>query len=159
MAKVKSSDEQEISSFIKILVGVLIIIAGIALFTKFVINKDENIYTPKDGEVDFNLIMAGSIFNRPESEYYVLAYKTKNNDASTYASYVSAYQGKEKSIRIYYVDLDSKLNESYYNEKSNVDATSLDDLKMSSPTLIKIKDKKIVKYVEGSNNIKSELGL
>ena len=73
MAKIKSNDEQEISSFIKILVGVVIVIAGIWLITNH-INKDKNSeLNNTKGAVDYNLILVGSIFNRPETEYYVLA--------------------------------------------------------------------------------------
>jgi len=159
MAKIKNSDEQEISSFIKILVGVVIVIAGIWLITNH-INKDKNSeLNNTKGAVDYNLILVGSIFNRPETEYYVLAFDSKDNNGVIYNSYLSSYQAKEKSLRIYYINLDNEFNKDYYSEKGNPGAKSLTELKLSNPTLIKIKDKKIVKYVEGKDNIKSELGI
>ena len=159
MAKIKSNDEQEISSFIKILIGVVIVIAGIWLITNH-INKDKNSdLNNTKGTVDYNLIVVGSIFNRPETEYYVLAFDSKDNNAVVYNSFLNSYQAKEKALRIYYINLDNEFNKDYYSEKGNSNAKSLEELKISNPTLIKIKDKNIVKYVEGKDNIKSELGI
>lgn len=160
MGKNKSEVENEIYSFIKILIVVVLLVIGVYFFTNAFVNKDYDV--KKDGQegvVSSNSIIVGSMFNRPYKEYYVLAYKGDENDAVLFGSYVSLYESKEGALRIYTVDLDNALNNSYYSENGNSKAKKLDELKISSPTLIKIKNGSISKYIEGQTNIKKELGL
>ena len=61
---------------------------------------------------------------------------------------------------MYYIDLSNKLNESYYSEEeSNPKATNIKELKLGDFTLIKVKDGKIVKYLEDEKEVKKELGM
>ena len=160
MGKIKSEVENEVYSFIKILIVVVLLILGVYFFTNAFVNKEydakENI---QDGVVSSNSIIVGSIFNRPYKEYYVLAYKGNENDAVLFDSYVNLYESKENALRIYTINLDNVLNSGYYSEKGNSKAQKLDELKISSPTLIKIKSGNISKYIEGQSNVKKELGI
>ena len=57
---------------------------------------------------------------------------------------------------IYIVDISNALNNSFIVEKdSNPNPTGYDDLKIKSPTLLKIENKAVVEYVEGSENIEN----
>ena len=59
---------------------------------------------------------------------------------------------------MYIVDSENKLNAKYIVEKdSNKNPTSLEDLKVKSPTLIKIEDGKVTLYIEGIEEVKNEL--
>ena len=49
------------------------------------------------------------------------------------------------------------VNKKFKSDVSNKNASSVNELKIKTPTLLLIKDKKIEKYIEGSSNIKSEL--
>ncbi len=158
MGKSNNDAEKEVYRFIKILIVVIVFVVGMYFITNKIASK-----TAKDnkqaGEVSSNAIIVGSLLNRPYSEYYVIAFKSKDYDAAIYDTYISAYEAKEKALRIYAIDLDNELNKDYYSEKGSPNAKSIDELKISSPTLIKVKDKKINKYIEGQENIKKELGL
>ena len=50
--------------------------------------------------------------------------------------------------KVYKVDTSSALNANYVSEESNKSAKTLEDLKVSAPTLIKISGDEIVKYYE-----------
>ena len=160
MAKKISETENEVYRFIKILFAVVIVILGVYLFTNSYLKKeDKKAKENEQVEISSNRIIAGSIFNRPYDEYYVIAYKSNDNSSTIYDTIVSMYASKDKALKIYVVDLDSALNKDYYSNKGNKSATSLEDLKLSNPTLIKINKKKIIKYIEGQSEIKKELGV
>ena len=70
---------------------------------------------------------------------------------------IQNYNNKKKDVPIYKVDLASNLSKNYQaqgEEKSNTKPTSLSNLKIKGATLIRIKDKKVIKYVEGKDAIK-----
>ena len=160
MVKKNSEIENEVYRFIKILVVVIALILGVYFFTNAFVNSDYDIKkNGQAGEISNNNIIVGSILNRPYDEYYVIAYKSSFNDSTIYETYMKLYESSKDSLRIYVVDLDNELNKEYYEEIGNKKAQSIEDLKLSSPTLLKIKDKKINKYIEGQEAIKKEFGL
>ena len=160
MGKYKSDTEIEVYRFIKILIGVIIVVAGAYFIANAIDKKNESTKeTATEVEISSTKIIVGSILNRPYDNYYVLAYKSQDNESVVYETLLSMYLSKEKALKVYVVDLDNGLNKGYYSEKGNPKATKIDDLKISSPTLIKVSKKKIAKYVEGQESIKKELGL
>lgn len=160
MTKKYNDAENEVYRFIKILVVIVILILGFYLLTNAIAEKnDKKKDEATEVEISSSNIIVGTMFNRPYKEYYVIAYKSKANDSTIYDTYVSMYKQKENALNIYFVDLDNELNKKYYSEKGNPNAKTFDDIKLSSPTLIKISDKKIVKYIENVDGIKKELGL
>ena len=52
--------------------------------------------------------------------------------------------------KVYKVNTDSALNSKYVGEESNKSASSVDELKVVAPTLVKISGDKIVEYLEGN---------
>ena len=160
MGKNNSEIENEVYKFIKILVAVVIIVLGLYFFTnKFVTNNNGTKSNSQEGVISSNNIIVGSLLNRPYDSYYVLAYKSKDNDAAIYETYIGVYETKENALRIYVIDLDNELNKDFYQEKGNKNAKKIEDLKISSPTLIKVSHKSISKYIEGKDAIKKELGI
>ena len=160
MGKNNSEIENEVYKFIKILVAVVIIVLGLYFFTnKFVTNNNGTKSNSQEGVISSNNIIVGSLLNRPYDSYYVLAYKSKDNDAAIYETYIGVYETKENALRIYVIDLDNELNKEFYQEKGNKNAKKIEDLKISSPTLIKVSHKSISKYIEGKDAIKKELGI
>ena len=99
------------------------------------------------------------MLNRPYDEYYVLAFKSEDIDSVIYQTYISLYSEKENSNKIYLIDLDNELNSKYYSKEGNTNAKKIDELKISSPTLIKVSNHKISKYIEGKDSISKELGI
>lgn len=75
---------------------------------------------------------------------------------------MNKYMDKEKSNKVYFCDLSNELNKKYYvgeDKDSNPNATTSSELAFKDLTLIKIKNGKIVKYLETLDTIKTELGI
>lgn len=158
-----SETEEEIRKFVIIFVIVIISVVGIYFLSKYIVDKrDEsssNTSATVTGKVDYTAITVGTLLNRPYNEYYVMAYNSEDTDAVYYASIFSKYEQKENSNKIYFCDLNNSLNSSYVseNDKGNTKATSINDLSFGKITLLKIKNQKIVKYIENIDDIQKEL--
>lgn len=99
-----------------------------------------------------NRILAKNIFNQRESEYLVYFYDFDDEDENV----TSSVEVSGKTI--YRVDTNSALNSNYVTEETgNRNVTSINDLKVVSPTVIEIKDDKVVAYYEGRNEIMTSL--
>ena len=92
-------------------------------------------------------------------EDYVFLYSSDDNSAVLYSNLISTQKSKKDGLAIYYCDITSKLNENYYSSegKSNTNAKTIEDVKFGPLTLVKIKNGKIVKYLEKIEDIKKEL--
>lgn len=113
-------------------------------------NEEE---TKEEINIDNNTIMIGQIFEQSENKYYVLVYDMQDED-SLIPTWESSYSSKDDALKVFKVDSSKKFNSKYIvNEGSNKTATGLSDLKVVSPTLIKIESKKITEYIEGEDNI------
>lgn len=155
----QTEDQKEMQKFFLVLIALIGIILGVYFLSKVLIKPDVKDYEYTSGTISTTAISVGTIFTAPEKEYYVLAYDTKGIDAQSYVTYAGYYsQNKEKAIKIYYLDLSNGLNKEFYvTEKSNPKATKVSELKIKDGTLLKIKNGKIEKYMEGNEKIASEL--
>ena len=109
---------------------------------------------PESGsnEFTYNTAIIGTVFNRPENEYYVAF---DEEDGSKYFdSLLSLYKG---SLNVYRVNMSLGINAKYKSEFGNPKAIRSSELKIAVPTLIKIKNGSIVKYLEGIEEIEKEL--
>ncbi len=118
-----------------------------------------NLFTKKNtvtykAEVQTTKILCGSILNRKESEYYVLAYEMKEDNASLYETIVEAYGSSQ--VPIYKLDLSNSRN-----NLCKADAISItndaETLKLSMPTLIKVRDGNVVENYTNYDSIKNVL--
>lgn len=163
--KYQTEEQMEIKKFIFVLLGLIIIIIGIYFFTRAFVTKDlfketENInYT--EGKISYEAVVVGTMLNRTISEYYVLAFSNKDNNAVYYNTLASKYMNLEKAKKLYYLDLDNKLNKPYVSTDENYSTsfTSLEELKFGGFTLLKIKEGKVIKYITDLEKIKIELGI
>ena len=88
----------------------------------------------------------------------VVIYDINDTDNKTISNYINLYKGKHTASTIYSVDSKNKMNAKYIVEKdSNKEAKSIEELKVVSPTLIKVVDGKITEYHEGKDEVKSIL--
>ena len=93
-------------------------------------------------------IIAANIFRQSEETYYVYCYDFNEEDEGVAQAIGSA---KEK---VYRVNTSEGLNSKYVTEApGNANASGLDNLKVSNPTLLVISADKIVGYYEGRSNI------
>ena len=80
--------------------------------------------------------MCGTLFNRQNEEYLVLAYNVNNEDDMIYNALFEGYKG---SLPIYYLDLESGFNKNCVSDQSNLvnDSTKI---KFNNQSLLHIKD-------------------
>lgn len=113
-------------------------------------NKDDK---KEEVNIDNNTIMIGQLFEQKEAEYYVLIYDMEE-EKSIIKTWLSVYESSSDKITVYKVDSTKKFNSNYIVKKdSNKNASSLSDLKVISPTLIKVNNKNISEYIEGEDSI------
>lgn len=153
---IQTEEQQEIKKFIIITFVIVLLIFGIYLFTdKFIDKSDYSNTIP--GDINYDKATIGTMLNRTEKDYYVIIYNSTKPEATYFSSIINKYKNEEDSLKIYFVDLNNKLNAKYYNidndNKSNVEAKNINDLDLSDITLLQVKDGKIVKYIEKTDEI------
>lgn len=122
-------------------------------YTKEIDLKKKDKETKDDINIDNNTIMLGQLFDQAKDEYYVLIYDV-SDDKSSIPNWKSTYESKDDALSVFIVDSSKKFNSQYIvKENSNKNVTSISDLKVISPTLIKIRNKAVIEYIEGEDNI------
>lgn len=160
ISKTPAHYNEDVMKMIKI--GVIVIVCfAVIYFVTAIINGE--IFGKKDTSVDSEIqkveILMGETFEKNDSEYVIVYYDFKDNNYSgLYDALVSNYNSSGKEVPMYKVDLSTNFSKKYMTkegESSNNYPTSLSELKISGPTLIRIKDKQVIKYIEGKDNIKN----
>ena len=154
---------KEIKKFIFVILGLVIIIVGIYFFTRAFVTKDlfkdASEKTYQEGTINYDVAIVGNMLNRPNTEYYVIAFNGEEAEAIYYNTLVNKYMQNEKALKVYYVDTENELNKKYVaeNEESkSTSFTSLDKLKLGNITLIKVKNGKVSNYITSVDSIKKE---
>lgn len=134
------------------LISALFITKEIDWFSKGETKKETE--TEKTENNVSNSILASSIFKQSEEEYYVYFYDFENKDDNKELENItSIVENSLSSNKVYKVDTGSALNSKYISDNSNKEAKTLSDLKVLSPTLIKISGDKITEYYENKEII------
>ena len=163
MAKGYVAEEQkEVYKLVMIVMIVIAVLSLVYLFSRAFISKDlfkskeetKTTTETKTPEFNYSKIIVGELLNRPYDEYYVIAFDNTGDLAFDYNNMISAYNGKTK---LYTLDLNDGFNKKFASDKSNPQATSIEELAFGEITLLKVKNGKIVKYLEDKNDIRSEL--
>lgn len=149
-----------LKTFIWITVGVIGFVFLMFAFTK-VKTGEWNIFTRQNdfkysAEAQGTKILCGSILNRSDSEYYVLAYEMKEDDVALYETLVEKYNGSTNKISLYKLDLSNSKNNICKGDSLNI-TNDVTTLKLKVPTLIKIKDGNIVENYTDYLSIKNTL--
>ena len=145
------SDKDDVKKVIYITLGVVAFIVLVFLVMNL-INGTWKSYKRQNPTpaIDNSLVMCGTLFNKTDEEYLVLAYNIKNDDDVIYSSIYDSYNDK---IPLYYLDLESGFNKSCIGEKSNLVSDST-KIKFASQTLLHIKNGKIIKSYTTKDQIK-----
>lgn len=148
------NDGNEIQKFIRISIILIILCVIIYLLIGIFITKEIEWFNNETNDSDIdtvsNKILASAIFKQKEEEYYVYFY----NFEETNSNVESTISSKLSDFKVYRVDTESSLNQNYVNEEnSNPSAKTLEELKVKTPTLIKIVNDEIVSYYETEDNI------
>ena len=161
--KVKISStttDLEISKVIKILVGVLLVLALTyfiaALMTgdiKFCQKEKEE---EKEVSIQYEEILAGETFKQDKNEYYVMYFNFTDNVASSYLTFKDTYSYKENSLDFYIVDLEKGFNQDFIKEENGEykeNPSSIEDVRVTNPTILKISNHKVVEQIEGKEEV------
>ncbi len=158
--KYRTEEQKEIIRFVKILILVIVFIVLIYFATRLFVKKDlvNNSEETSVTDISYSKMVFGTMLNRPYDEYYVFAYSSKDNKVNYYGAITDKYLSNKESVYVYYVDLEDSMNKDFLatDGKSNPKATSVSDLKVGDLTLIKVKNGKIVKYLENIKDIETE---
>ncbi|MEG1288445.1 MAG: hypothetical protein RSD29_03755 [Bacilli bacterium] len=161
--KYYSDEQKEVFRFIAILVGIVLIVLVVYFISNRTLEpKKEEETTITEGTVDYDLVSVGTMFNRPNKEYYVAIYDKKDNAAVLYSTLINKYSENKDALKIYFCNLADSFNEEYFvgeNGVTNKDAKTIEDLKLGKFTFVKIKKGKIVKYLEDLEAVKKELSI
>lgn len=98
-----------------------------------------------------NKILAIDSLRQVEEEYYVYYYDTTAEESEVSSALSSLNE------KVYRVDLHDEFNSNFIGEPSGV-VDSINDLKVSNPTVIKVSSEKIVAFYSGADEIKIALG-
>ena len=154
----KDEESKVIIKFIVMLVIVLVICVGIYFITKNVVNKDseksDNTNETTESTISYDSAIIGTMLNKKDSEYYVIVYDKKGNNATNYSIAASKYAAGKDTIPVYTLDLSNGLNSKYKStEGTNPKASNLEDLRFGEITLLKISNGKITNAYESFDEI------
>lgn len=158
--KTNTNTDMEYTKLIKISIGVILVLALTYFITalasgeiKFGKDKEE---VKEETSIQYEEIMVGQMLNRNQNEYYVLLFNFTDIFASHYLSLKDGYSQNEGSLPFYIIDLEKHVNKDYVlseNEKLIEKPIRLVDFKAVSPTIVRIKDRKVVERISGRDNI------
>ena len=135
-------DDKEVYNVFKIGLGVIVFI-GLCFVGMNILNGSWNLFSVKnyDTQIDSSRVMVGTMFNKSDDEYLVLAYDMSDKNNNYYAYITQNYNGSKK---LYFLDLSSGFNQDNIGEKTVI-SNDLSKLKLAGPTLLVIKKDTIVK--------------
>lgn len=156
------ADQTEIFDLGKILIILIVIFMGIYLLTIIITGeykkerKDPN--TKPEVFIQYNEIIAGEIFSRPENEYYVIFYDFDSKEGGLMNSIVDNYINQKNDIKLYKVNLTNGFNKIIYDkENTNIGASTLEELKVNDVLLIKIEEEENVLQITEMTDIFAKL--
>lgn len=123
---------------------------------KFFNNSESSSEVNDSSEVSStsNKILASATFRQSPEVYYVCYYDFKED-----AEQIESVIGSVSDVSVYKVDTGDSLNSNYVTEESgNKEVSDIGNLKVKSPTVIKIDNDQVVGYYEGLDNIVMALG-
>ena len=145
------NDDKEIYNVFKIALGVILFI-GLAYVCINIVNGNWKVFT-KDNiaieQIDNKMLIVGTMFNKEENEYLVLAYDMKDDAQKFYDALTSNYSGQPN---LYFIDLSSGFNNKFISEKTII-SNNLEELKFGGATLLVINKDKITKSYTTENEI------
>ena len=152
-----SEDVAQVRTLIIIFIIVLLVSVGIYFLTDVMIKKESlSSNNVQEVEINYDIATVGTMFNRIESEYYVLLYSNED-DGSKLNRVLDSYRSSDDYIKTYYVDLDKKINSIALGDKLVEEPKNSNEVKVTGPTLYKIKDGIVTSCLSGTEKIINKL--
>ena len=154
--------DNEVFKIVKILIAVVLFLV-VFYFLAMIMTGEIKFGNKKKEEeatqIQYDEILAGETLNKNEEEYYVLYFNFSEKLSTTYLTYRDGYLGKTEHFPMYMVDLEKGFNTKYIKNEEEIEEypENIDELKVVSPTIVKVKDKKVVERVEGKDKVKEFL--
>lgn len=139
-------------NLIRITIGVIVFIGLVFCFTN-IAKGNWNLFNKENiakESIDEKMVMVGTMFNKSEEEYLVLAYDMDDINENDYYSFLTDNYNDTK--KLYYLDLSSGFNQKFIGDK-NIMSSDLTKFKISGPTLMVVKGDKIVKSYDDEKSI------
>lgn len=149
-------DNYQAKNMFIIIIIMVVLLVPLYFITTLVLNNNkdtkEEVTEKTPVTIQSEKILVGQLLNRPNSSYYVIAYKKDNKMITLFDNYINDYKKNEDHLEVYKIDLDDGLNKGYISDTTNI-TEELKDLKISDTTLFKIVDGKIDSYYVGNNDV------
>lgn len=100
-------------------------------------------------EIFPNMIIASKTFTQKESKYMVLFFSKKD---LTY-DFKQIVNNYSKDTKLYKVNVDEAINSFALSKDENAKVQSYKDLKVKSPTIITIENRKNISYISGNDKV------
>jgi len=152
MKQEKYIQNDEMVKLIRIFLIIVVVFMLFYALTVTISNKKNkpSIENNNADSIQYAEILLGTIFNKKENSYYVLA--EFKDEEKNYSSYINEYNKKEDALNIYYVDMNDAMNSKYINDEENI-TNDISNLKISKTTLFKIENGQIVEHYSGNEKI------
>ncbi|MGI6324987.1 MAG: hypothetical protein ACOXZS_03485 [Bacilli bacterium] len=153
---IKTIETQNMTKVVLVTIGFFLFMYIVtALITgEIKLNHKKESEDPIPVSIQYDEILAGETFNRPETEYYVIFYEYDDVYARVIDTAINKYSQKDDSLKIYKVNLNNPFNTSIYDEdNANTNTSDINKLKVANYTLIKVKNKKNISVVKGKDKI------
>ena len=144
------NDDKEVYNVFKIGAGVILFLALAFVFVN-IFNGNWNLFNKKNIEtesLDLKKVMVGTMFNKSNDEYLVLAYDMNDDNQTVYTYLVDNYS----SSNLYTLDLSSGFNSAFIGD-TTVISNDLSQFKLSGPTLLVIKGNNIINSYTNQEDI------
>lgn len=128
---------------------ILYFITAVFITKDFSFGKDNDNSDSSSEDTIYNRILAVDTLNQMDDEYYVFYYDSEEDDSLS-----NRIDMLEE--RVYRVDLSDGFNENYIGEVSGI-VDDISDLRVESPSLVKVSNGKITEFYSGSEEISSLL--
>ena len=160
----KANYDEQVVTIAKISIGVIIVLALVYLVTALATGEiklgNKSKKDIPEATIQYEEIIAGSILNRQQDEYYVLAFNFTDTKASYYLSLKDSYKQNIDALPVYIVDLEKGFNNVLMpeeNETYKEKPESINELKVKGPTILKVKKGNVTLRVEGEEKFTEEL--
>ena len=113
-------DNYQAKNMFIIIIIMVVLLVPLYFITTLVLNNnkdnEEEVVDTTPVQIQSEKILVGQLLNRPNSSYYVIAYKKDNKMITLFDNYINDYKNNEEHLEFYKIDLDDGLNKGYISD-------------------------------------------